>query len=164
MHDINIIFFFTYTHSFFLQVIYAYPNEYTVGITSLGYQLVWAFFETHPEVSISRLFTDVGDPVPASPDLVGFSFAWELDYSNLLTLLEQLHIPIQAADRDDSHPLVFGGGPVLTANPEPYADFFGTCIYLVLFIYLFSMAAMFFQFFFNFLSLTPYPTLPSVQM
>lgn len=23
-----------------LQVVYAYPNEYTVGITSLGYQLV----------------------------------------------------------------------------------------------------------------------------
>lgn len=33
------------------QVVYAYPNEYTVGITSLGYQLVWAFFETRPDVS-----------------------------------------------------------------------------------------------------------------
>ena len=106
------------------QVVYAYPNEYTVGITSLGYQLVWAYFETHPFVSVSRLFTDVGDSIPASPDLVGFSFAWELDYSNLLTLLEQMDIPILSSDRDDSHPLVFGGGPVLTANPEPYADFF----------------------------------------
>ncbi|PLZ99902.1 radical SAM protein, partial [Fischerella thermalis CCMEE 5328] len=26
--------------------------------------------------------------------------------------------------RDDHHPIVFGGGPVLTANPEPFADFF----------------------------------------
>lgn len=33
-------------------------------------------------------------------------------------------IPILASERDNSHPLVFGGGPVLTANPEPYADFF----------------------------------------
>jgi hypothetical protein len=32
-------------------VVYAYPNEYTVGITSLGYQLVWAFFETRPDVA-----------------------------------------------------------------------------------------------------------------
>lgn len=24
-----------------VRVIYAYPNEYSVGITSLGYQLVW---------------------------------------------------------------------------------------------------------------------------
>lgn len=112
-----------------LRVIYAYPNEYTVGITSLGYQLVWAFFETHPYVSVSRLFTDVGDPLPASPDLVGFSFAWELDYSNLLTLLEKMNIPILASDRDDSHPIIFGGGPVLTANPEPYAAFFD-CVLL----------------------------------
>lgn len=36
------------------QVVYAYPNEYTVGITSLGYQLVWAFFETRPDVSGAR--------------------------------------------------------------------------------------------------------------
>ena len=34
-----------------LQVVYAYPNEYTVGITSLGYQLVWAFFETQADVA-----------------------------------------------------------------------------------------------------------------
>lgn len=35
----------------FTQVMYAFPNEYTVGITSLGYQLVWAFFETRPDVA-----------------------------------------------------------------------------------------------------------------
>ena len=34
-----------------LQVVYAYPNEYTVGITSLGYQLVWAFFEMQADVA-----------------------------------------------------------------------------------------------------------------
>lgn len=38
--------------------------------------------------------------------------------------LEQLGIPVLASERGDEHPLVFGGGPVLTANPEPYADFF----------------------------------------
>ena len=40
------------------------------------------------------------------------------------SMLEQLSIPLMAADRGDGQPLVFGGGPVLTANPEPYADFF----------------------------------------
>jgi radical SAM superfamily enzyme YgiQ (UPF0313 family) len=105
-------------------VIYGYPNEYTVGITSLGYQLVWAFFATHPDVAVHRLFTDAADALPASPDLLGFSFSWELDYSNLFSLLERLRIPLLASERDDSHPLVFGGGPVLTANPEPYADLF----------------------------------------
>jgi radical SAM superfamily enzyme YgiQ (UPF0313 family) len=39
-------------------------------------------------------------------------------------LLEQQGIPVRASQRTDEHPLVFGGGPVLTANPEPYAEFF----------------------------------------
>jgi radical SAM superfamily enzyme YgiQ (UPF0313 family) len=33
-------------------------------------------------------------------------------------------VPLRAEHRSDAHPLVFGGGPVLTANPEPFADFF----------------------------------------
>lgn len=89
-----------------LQVVYAYPNEYTVGITSLGYQLVWAFFETRPDVAVHRLFTDAYDQLPASADLLGFSFSWELDYSNILSMLEQLGIPLLAAERGDEHPLV----------------------------------------------------------
>jgi hypothetical protein len=34
--------------------------------------------------AVHRLFTDAHDPLPASADLLGFSFAWELDYSNIL--------------------------------------------------------------------------------
>ena len=33
-----------------VRVVYAYPNTYTVGITSLGYQLVWAALATNPQV------------------------------------------------------------------------------------------------------------------
>lgn len=86
---------------------------------------MWAFFETHPEVHVSRLFTDVSDAINMpSTDLLGFSLSWELDYSNLLDILERLGIPILAKDRTNDHPLVFGGGATLTANPEPYAAFF----------------------------------------
>ncbi|MFM7368293.1 MAG: radical SAM protein, partial [Sphaerospermopsis kisseleviana] len=49
---------------------------------------------------------------------------WELDYVNIFNLLESLNIPLRASNRTENHPLVFGGGPVLTANPEPFADFF----------------------------------------
>ena len=64
-------------------------------------------------------------PLPPSPDLIGFSFSWELDYSNLLDLLEYtLRVPLLAVDRREGDPIVFGGGPVLTGNPEPFADFF----------------------------------------
>ncbi|WP_017300385.1 B12-binding domain-containing radical SAM protein [Nodosilinea nodulosa] len=107
-----------------LTVVFAFPNSYSVGITSLGYQVVWATLAGRADLSVSRLFTDGHEPLPAAPAVLGFSISWELDYGNLLALLEQLDIPLMARDRTDDHPLVFGGGPVLTANPEPFADFF----------------------------------------
>lgn len=107
-----------------IPVIFAFPNEYTVGITSLGYQVVWATLATRDDLQVSRLFTDIHEPLPRHPELLGFSMSWELDYVNIFNLLESLEIPIRANSRHQNHPLIFGGGPVLTANPEPYADFF----------------------------------------
>ena len=105
-------------------VIFAFPNNYSVGITSLGYQVVWSTLAMRRDIQVSRLFTDISEPLPATPELLGFSLSWELDYANIFNLLEKLNIPRRSQHRDDSHPLVFGGGPVLTANPEPFADFF----------------------------------------
>jgi radical SAM superfamily enzyme YgiQ (UPF0313 family) len=107
-----------------ISTIFAFPNEYTVGITSLGYQVVWATLAMRADVQVSRLFTDMHESLPREPELLGFSVSWELDYVNILNLLESLEVPIRTAARDDHHPIVFGGGPVLTANPEPFADFF----------------------------------------
>jgi radical SAM superfamily enzyme YgiQ (UPF0313 family) len=107
-----------------VSTIFAFPNEYTVGITSLGYQVVWATLAMRADVQVSRLFTDMHESLPRKPELLGFSVSWELDYVNILNLLEFLEVPIRTAARDDHHPIVFGGGPVLTANPEPFADFF----------------------------------------
>ncbi|NJR67354.1 MAG: radical SAM protein [Synechococcales cyanobacterium CRU_2_2] len=107
-----------------VPLIFAFPNDYTVGITSLGYQVVWATFASRSDVDVSRLFTDIAEPLPSNPELMGFSVSWELDYVNIFKLLEQLGIPLRSCDRTPAHPLVFGGGPVLTGNPEPFADFF----------------------------------------
>ncbi|MEG3932299.1 radical SAM protein [Microcoleus sp. T3_B1] len=107
-----------------IPTIFAFPNEYTVGITSLGYQIVWATLAVRSDIEVSRLFTDIREQLPRHPELLGFSLSWELDYVNILNLLESLEIPIWASQRTDNHPLVFGGGPVFTANPEPFADFF----------------------------------------
>lgn len=107
-----------------IPTIFAFPNEYTVGITSLGYQIVWATLAVRSDIEVGRLFTDVHEQLPRHPELLGFSFSWELDYVNILNLLESLEVPIWASQRTDSHPIVFGGGPVFTANPEPFADFF----------------------------------------
>jgi radical SAM superfamily enzyme YgiQ (UPF0313 family) len=107
-----------------IPAIFAFPNEYSVGITSLGYQVVWATLAMRSDIEVSRLFTDTHEPLPRYPELVGFSVSWELDYVNIINLIEFLEIPVHATVRSDREPLIFGGGPVLTANPEPFAEFF----------------------------------------
>lgn len=86
--------------------------------------MVWATLAMRSDLQVSRLFTDLHEPLPSEPELVGFSVSWELDYIHIFQLLEFLKIPRRSQQRQDQHPLVFGGGPVLTANPEPFADFF----------------------------------------
>ncbi|NES64905.1 MAG: radical SAM protein [Okeania sp. SIO2D1] len=108
-----------------IPIIFAFPNEYTVGITSLGYQIVWATLAMRSDLQVSRLFTDINEPLPPQAELFGFSLSWELDYVNIFNILESLEIPIRAKNRwEKNYPIIFGGGPVLTANPEPFADFF----------------------------------------
>ena len=113
-----------------LRVVLAFPSTYSVGITSLGFQVVWATLARRGDVDVRRLFTDRADPAhgggrgrgPAL-DLFGLSLSWELDGPVLLDLLEQQRIPLWACQRGEDDPIVFGGGPVLTANPEPLAPF-----------------------------------------
>ncbi len=50
--------------------------------------------------------------------------SWELDGPILLDLLQRQKIPIWNYERNEEDPIVFGGGQVLTANPEPFASFF----------------------------------------
>lgn len=114
-----------------LRAVLAFPSTYSVGITSLGYQVVWASLASRVDVDVRRLFTDQGDPPHggqrgrgADLDLFGLSLSWELDGPVLLDLLEQQRIPLWSHERSDGDPIVFGGGPVLTANPEPLAPFF----------------------------------------
>ena len=108
-----------------IPIIFAFPNEYSVGITSLGYQVVWATLAMRSDLQVSRLFTDINEPLPKQAELFGFSLSWELDYVNIFNILEYLEIPIRTKNRwARNYPIIFGGGPVLTANPEPFADFF----------------------------------------
>jgi len=113
-----------------LRTVLAFPSTYSVGITSLGFQVVWATLARRTDVDVRRLFTDGGDPPHggsrgrgAGLDLFGLSLSWELDGPVLLDLLEAQRIPLWAEQRGDDDPIVFGGGPVLTANPEPLAPF-----------------------------------------
>ncbi len=111
-------------HGDALRAVLAFPSTYSVGITSLGYQVVWATLARRADLDVRRLFTDQGDPPHRHCELFGLSLSWELDGPVLLDLLEQQRIPLWSEERGEEDPIVFGGGPVLTANPEPLAPFF----------------------------------------
>ncbi len=55
--------------------------------------------------------------------MLGFSLQAELNYSNILNMLDLAGLPVWQRDRRESDPIVLGGGPC-TANCEPIADFF----------------------------------------
>ncbi|MFM6406798.1 MAG: radical SAM protein, partial [Microcystis sp.] len=124
LQDEKLLFTPAIPHGDAIKTIFAFPNQYSVGITSLGYQIVWATLALRSDIQVSRLFTDFQESLPRYPELVGFSFSWELDYVNILSLLESLEIPCHSHQRQDQQAIIFGGGPVLTANPEPFAAFF----------------------------------------
>jgi radical SAM family uncharacterized protein/radical SAM-linked protein len=56
-------------------------------------------------------------------DFIGFSVQYELQYTNILAMLDLAQISIWAKDRSENEPIIIAGGIVL-ANPEPIADFF----------------------------------------
>ena len=106
------------------SVAWFYPNTYTVGMAGLGYQLVYRLLDADEDVAVVRGFTDMEEPAVKDASIFGFTLSWELDYANIVSILRKHDIPVSAKDRDESDPIVFGGGPVLTANPEPFADIF----------------------------------------
>lgn len=107
-----------------IDVSWVYPNSYAVGMSGLGYQLVWWLMEQEPDVQTFRVFSDLAETGWERSSLIGFTLSWELDYANVLSVLQRAGVPLLARERGEEHPLIFGGGPVLTANPEPFAEIF----------------------------------------
>jgi radical SAM superfamily enzyme YgiQ (UPF0313 family) len=107
-----------------INVTWAYPNSYAVGMAGLGYQLVWWLLDQDCDLNVARAFTDYQDAGWQDCELMGCTLSWELDYANALSLLKMAGVPLLAEQRTNSDPIVFGGGPVLTANPEPFCEFF----------------------------------------
>ena len=60
-------------------------------------------------------------------DIIGFSLLYELNYTNVLTILDLGQIPFLASDRDQTHPIIIAGGPCV-CNPEPVADIFDAMV------------------------------------
>lgn len=109
-----------------LNVWCAFPAVYNFGMSALGYLTVFKQIDSINGIFAERIFTDTQKThlAPSNIDAIAFSFSFELDYLGILNILSKYNIPFLAKDRDDSYPLISAGGPVVSANPEPFAEFF----------------------------------------
>jgi radical SAM family uncharacterized protein len=123
-----------------LRVCYAFPDVYEVGMSYLGFQILYGLTKKLRFADAERVYapwTDMeealrhaGSPLwsleskrPLSEfDVIGFTLQYELSYSNMLTILDLGKVPFRSVQRGDEDPIVIAGGPGALA-PEPVAPF-----------------------------------------
>ncbi|HHY08955.1 MAG TPA: TIGR03960 family B12-binding radical SAM protein, partial [Firmicutes bacterium] len=124
-----------------LKVALAFPDIYDVGMSHLGYKILYALINGREDALAERVYApwiDLQDKMAQAKlsltslesgrelrdfDFVGFTLQYELSYTNILHMLDLAKIPRRSAQRDSTYPLVMAGGPC-AFNVEPVADFF----------------------------------------
>ena len=118
----------------------AFPDVYEVGMSHLGFAILYHVLNGVEGVAAERVYTPwpdmeehlraAGAPLVSLEserplgqfDIIGFTLQYELSYSNILNMLDLAGIPRRRSERGDDAPLVVVGGPC-AFNPEPLADF-----------------------------------------
>lgn len=118
----------------------AFPDVYEVGMSFLGFQILYALGNSIEGVVTERAYCpwidmeaslrSAGLPLTSLEsgttlnrfDAVGFTLQYELTATNILTMLDLGGVPLRSELRGDDDPLVMAGGPGALA-PEPLAPF-----------------------------------------
>ena len=120
---------------------FCFPDTYEIGMSNLGMRILYGVLNREENVWCERVYNpwldmqekmeahsipltacESGDPI-SEFDMIGFTLQYEMSYTNVLNMLKLAKLPLYAKDRDDSMPIVIGGGPC-AYNAEPVADFF----------------------------------------
>jgi radical SAM family uncharacterized protein/radical SAM-linked protein len=122
------------------RICLAFPDIYDIGMSHLGYRILYRILNDDPRTLAERAYTPWVDMQrelrqsghlllslesarPLSDfDVVGFSLQYELTYTNVLTMLDLGGVPLRSKNRSEDDPLVIAGGPVAT-HAEPIAPF-----------------------------------------
>ena len=124
-----------------IRFVMCFPDVYEVGMSHLGIQILYDMFNRREDTWCERVYSpwldldkilrdrkiplfalESQDPI-RDFDFLGITLQFELCYTNVLQILDLSGIPLKACDRDESVPIVIGGGPC-SYNPEPMAEFF----------------------------------------
>ena len=122
------------------RMLLAFPDIYDIGMSHLGIKSLYHIVNREKGMLCERLFTpwtDMEDelrsaklPVvslengrpPVSFDILAFSLPHELNFTNVLNLLDLSGIPLRSEERQHDYPLILAGGPA-SLNPEAMAPF-----------------------------------------
>lgn len=120
---------------------FMYPNVYEVGMSNLGLHILYREINNRSDIVCERFFlpekkmwleykktkTPLLSMETQRPlnkfAAIGVMLSFELDYFNLLDMLSTSKIPLLSAQRTEFDPFIILGGPCMTFNPEPLADF-----------------------------------------
>jgi radical SAM superfamily enzyme YgiQ (UPF0313 family) len=124
-----------------IPICLVFPNTYHVGMSNLGFQLLYRLLNAEPDVVCERallpeakelreysrsntplLSLESSKPL-AQFQIIAFSIPFENDFPHILSILALAKIPLKAKDRDQRSPLIVAGGAAVTLNPEPLAPF-----------------------------------------
>ena len=119
---------------------FCFPDTYEIGMSNLGYRILYGILNDMPGVWCQRAFApwgdmeeemraagiplyalESGDPV-RDFDIIGFSVGYEMAYTAILNMLDLAGVPLRGEDRPGLTPLVIAGGTAMY-NAEPVADF-----------------------------------------
>ena len=116
-----------------LKVALCYPNVYRAGMSGLTVKLLYALLNSREDVLCERFFLPISDEPLRSLesnqplerfDVIAFTLQYEEDYVNTIKMLLNSNIQLKRERRKGEGPLLIAGGPSVTANPEPLAEYF----------------------------------------
>lgn len=122
-----------------IRIAFCFPDVYEVGMSHLGLQILYYFFNRRVDTYCERCFApwydmeekmrenniplfalETGDALNKF-DFVAFTLQYEMSYTNIINMLNLAGIPVWSAERGEDDPIVIAGGPC-AYNPEPLAD------------------------------------------
>lgn len=124
-----------------INVCLIFPDKYEIGMSHQGLKILYHLLGEIEDVNVERCFLPDresieifrSEKVPLFSienkvdlkefDLIGFSVLSELNFTNILQVLDLAAIPLKSSKRDSSFPLIAAGGISAASNPEPLRDF-----------------------------------------
>ncbi len=123
-----------------LKVALCFPDIYEIGMSHLGIKILYGVLNQKKDILCERVFApwiDMEEKIKRERrtlssvesnkklkdfDIVGFSLQYEMNFVDVLNMLDLGGIPIHSRERKNTDPLVIAGG-VCSFNPEVMADF-----------------------------------------